>query len=66
LPCYLLPDLPKPQPSHPLLALPPPDFNYVYQPNFYWPYSTAEQKVLLESNLEMVNGLLHLASSTAN
>jgi AP2-like factor, ANT lineage len=65
LPHYL-PNLPQPQPAVPLQALPPLDFNYVYPPNFYWPYSTMEQKVLLESKQDMVNGLLEQASSTAN
>jgi AP2-like factor, ANT lineage len=65
LPHYL-PNLPQPQPALPPQPLPPLDFNYVYQPNFYWPYSTVEQKVLLESKEKMVNGLLEQASSTAN
>ncbi|TVU47281.1 hypothetical protein EJB05_06876, partial [Eragrostis curvula] len=66
---YLLPNLQQQlqtQPSHPLQVLPPPDYNYVYEPNFYWPYGAVEQKVQLDSKLEMVNGLLQLANSTAN
>ncbi|GJN31284.1 hypothetical protein PR202_gb19666 [Eleusine coracana subsp. coracana] len=66
LPHYALPNLPQPQPLHPPQALPPPDYNYVYQPNFYWPYGTVEHKVLHDNRLETANNLMHLASSSVN
>ncbi|RLN40600.1 hypothetical protein C2845_PM01G13200 [Panicum miliaceum] len=69
LPPYFLPNLQQPLPPQPPLALPLPIYNYSSgfgEPSFYWPYGNVEQKVQLDSKLELVNGLLHLAKSAAN
>lgn len=75
LPPYFLPNLQQPHPQPPQLPLaqPLPIYNYgsgfgfgYGEPSFYWPYGSVEQKVQLDSKLEIVNGLLQLAKSAAN
>ncbi|PUZ41366.1 hypothetical protein GQ55_9G499100 [Panicum hallii var. hallii] len=66
---YFLPNPQQPLPPQPPLAQPLPIYNYSSgfgEPSFYWPYGNVEQKVQLDSKLELVNGLLQLANSAAN
>ncbi|XP_062211039.1 AP2-like ethylene-responsive transcription factor AIL7 [Phragmites australis] len=66
LPSYFFPNLLQPL-SQPLQVQPLPSYNYSFgEPNFHWPYGNVEQKVQLDSKLEVVNGLLQLASTAAN
>ncbi|KAL6645691.1 hypothetical protein ACP70R_017299 [Stipagrostis hirtigluma subsp. patula] len=68
LPPYFFPNLLQLVPSQPPQALPLlPGYNYSSgEPSFYWPYGNVEQKLQLDSKLEIVNGLLQLSNFAAN
>lgn len=66
VPPYLLHNLLQLQPCEPPQALPLPGYYNFGEPSFHWPLGNVEQKVQLDSKMDLASGLLQLANSAAN
>ncbi|KAM3313677.1 hypothetical protein ACQJBY_032922 [Aegilops geniculata] len=62
VPPYVLHGLLQLQASEPLHALPLSSYSFG-EPSFYWPFGDVEQKVQLDSKVEVAGGILQLANS---
>ncbi|KAE8785837.1 AP2-like ethylene-responsive transcription factor AIL5 [Hordeum vulgare] len=62
VPPYVLHGLVQLQASQPLHALPLSSYSFG-EPSFYWPFGDVEQKVQLDSKVEVAGGILQLANS---
>lgn len=62
VPPYVLHSLLQLQASEPLHALPLSSYSFG-EPSFYWPFGDVEQKVQLDSKVDVAGGILQLANS---